>query len=140
MEQDESDFIVESVAKSGRLDKLRYDILVRRQTTINSYKEYTRYKAKGHGEHGLIDFKIELGSLYLEVQQMILNELPNEKNKIYETIEQLERDLESENISDLRRAFNYIDRLLYSKLITKVDTRESIDTRDIFEMNRKGFY
>lgn len=140
MNPEESDFIVESVAKSGKLDKLRYDILLRRQEVLNSYKEYTRYQAKGHGEHGLINFKIELGSLYLEVRQMIIREIQNEKNKIYKTPEELESDLESDDIIKLRKAFNYIESLLYDKLITKVDTRESIDTTDIFEMNKKGFY
>lgn len=131
---------VESVARTGKLDKVKFDILNRRQTTIDSYKQYTRYKALGHEEKGLVDFKIELGSLYREVKQMILREIDKEKDKEYTTAEEIEEDINSEDAKRVIKVFDYIEGLLYKKRITQIDTRETIDTSDVFEMNKKGFY
>lgn len=131
---------VESVSRTNKLDKVKYDILNRRQTTIDSYRQYTKYKAQRHPERGLIDFKIELGSLYREVKQMILREIKKEKDNTYKDVAEIEKDLESEDDSKVIAVFDYIDALLYKKKITQLDTRETTDTTDVFEMNKKGYY
>ena len=140
MENYEAQFDVESVARTNKLDKVKLDILQRRQSTINSFKEYTRYRAKGYDEKGLIDFQIELGSLYMEVRQMIIREIANDNNRIYPNIESLESDIESDEAPRVIKAFNYIESLLYKKRITQIDTREAADPTDIFGMNEKGYY
>jgi 3-hydroxy-3-methylglutaryl CoA synthase len=139
------DFDVETVGRMNKLDKVKLDILNRRQATIDSYKEYMKYQNRGHAKVGLDAFKIELGSLFIEVRQMINRELNNEKivegtEKEYSTLKQIQEDIQSDSVDRVEKAFNYIESLLYQKRITAIDTRESVDPSDIFLMNKKGFY
>lgn len=140
-----TEFDVETVSRTNKLDKVKLDILNRRQETINSYKQYMKYQNLGHSGKGLNEFKIELGALYIEVRQMINREIDNEKRKAgtekeYENLKEIEEDIESNNVERVLKAFNYIESLLYQKRITQIDTRESTDTADIIGMNKKGYY
>lgn len=140
-----TDFDVETVAKTGKLDKVKLDILNRRQATLDAYKEYTKYVDRGNPDRGIINFKIELNSLYWEVKQMILREIDNEKAKAdgtkeYNNITELSADIQSNEAEKLEKAFDYIESILYRKRITMSDTREVTDPTDIYAMNKKGFY
>lgn len=137
-----ADFDVESVARTNKLDKVKLDILNRRQETINAYKLYMKYQSSGHFQKGLAEFRNELGALFIEVKQMVSKEIKNESTKLkqYKDIQEIKEDIESEQPWKVEKAWDYIDSLLYKKRITAIDTRETTDTRDIIEMNKKGYY
>ena len=140
-----ADFDVESVARTNKLDKVKQDILNRRQATLDSYEQYVDYLNKGRPERGLNDFKIKLNSLFWEVKQMINREIKNEKvskgdEPLYTDISELQKDIQSNDSKKVEKAFDYIESILYRKRITMIDTREAIDPKDVFEMNKRGFY
>ena len=140
-----TDFDMETVAKTGKLDKVKLDILNRRQATLDAYKEFSKYVDRGEPERGIRIFRVELNSLFWEVKQMILRELDNEKVKEgelkeYKDIKELALDIQSNEEARLEKAFDYIESILYRKRITMADTREVTDPSDIYAMNRKGFY
>ena len=110
---EQTEFEVETVSRTAKLDKVKLDILNRRQDTINAYKQYMKYQNAGHITKGLNEFKIELGSLYIEVRQMIAREIDNEKpregtNKEYTNLKEIEEDIESNQAEKVKKALNYI--------------------------------
>ena len=68
---------------------------------------------------------------------MIIKAIETEKTKTYNNYKEILQDIESENEEQIIHAWHYIDELLYSKGITKGDTREVFDKEDIWESNRR---
>lgn len=139
------EFDVETVSRTNKLDKVKQDILNRRQAVLDSYEQYMKYRDRGHDNVGLSQFKMKLGTLFLECKQMIHREINNERSKKgeekeYTTLKEIDDDVKCNDAERVEKAFNYIEALLYQKHITQIDTRPTVDTTDVFEMNKKGYY
>ena len=126
--------------KTGpRQDIILFNILERRQELLNKYKEYKELGIKNN----LIDlrrlavFQATLLTLAEECRSMIIKAIETEKTKTYNNYKEILQDIESENEEQIIHAWHYIDELLYSKGITKGDTREVFDKEDIWESNRR---
>ena len=130
------DFNNSTIVGKSRTDIVNIMVLSRRSDAIDAIRLYYARKYKNK-EKGMYEFQSEIAALFHEIQQIISNELPKEKTETYDKPEQILEDIESGDEKRVLRAWQYMDRLLYSKGITKIDKKELYDRTNIFESNRR---
>lgn len=128
------DFNNSTIVGKSRTDIINIIIINRWDKSLDAIEEYYKNRAKGF-ERGMVDFQSKIASLYHAVKQIIIDELPKEKTKEYLNVEQIKQDILSGDEDRVFKAWDYIDRLLYVKGITKIDKKELYDKSDIFGEN-----
>lgn len=122
-----------------RQDIILFNILERRQDLLDKYKNYKEQGIKNGNTdiRRLGVFQAALLTLAEEVRSMIIKAQKKETEQVYKTYEEIISDLESENEEQIIKAWHYIDDLLYSKGITKGDTKDVYDKENIWDSNRR---
>ena len=131
------DFNNSTIVGKSRTDIVNIIIIQRWTDAIDAINLYYLRKAK-NVDKGMVEFQAEMASLYYQIQEMIINELPAEKDKIYKDCKDILKDIESGEEERVFTAWNYMSGLLYKKGITKIDKKELYDRTSIFDANRRN--
>lgn len=113
-------------------------ILFRKEETLDQYRKYKEelISNDNDSEQLLGRFSAWLIVLFEQNRSMLEDEWENVKHNIYTDISEIEADIGSLDKDRVIKAYRYIDKFLYSKGITKTDTRENIETRSIIKRNK----
>lgn len=131
------DFNNSTIVGKSRTDIVNIIIIQRWSDAIDAIRLFYERKVKGY-DKGMVEFQAEMASLYYQIQDIIVNELPKEKEKVYKHQIDILRDIESGDEERVFKAWNYMSRLLYIKGITKIDKKELYDRTRIFDANRRN--
>lgn len=140
----------DTIVSKPHRDVVNIIIIQRRYETINALETYKLKENQGYGTHESL-IKSKLYSLILEVKQMLDDNIEKfnkhietfskkikYKNKIYNTSEELLNAADSDNIKTIVSAFDYLDRFLYYKEITKIDTKRVAEWTNISKLNEQA--
>lgn len=108
-------------------------IIQRRYDCISSLETLKLKDSQGYGAQDAF-FKSRLYALIVEVKQMLEENIDkynkhiksNKRRtdyKIYNSVKELIKDAESDDLDKMTEAFDYLDRFLYYKEIIKIDTK-----------------
>ena len=132
------DFNNETTITRPRQDVVNFIILQRRQDTLDKYIEYKTSSLKQgiDNMNKLATFQAYLTALLEEIRSMLESKgWTNIKNNPYKDTTELIQSIESTNPEKILQAWRFIDSYLYSKGLTKTDTKDIIDMTDIEEDN-----
>jgi hypothetical protein len=133
------DFQNETLTSKPLKELINATILFRKEETLDQLKNYKIELLNDNDNDKLLFiFSAWLSVLYEQNMSMLEDEWDNIKNNTYSTIEILEEDIDSPYYQDVMRAYRFIDKFLYSKGLTKSDTRENITTHSIIKRNKKA--
>lgn len=114
--------------------------LQRRYQTINAIQAYKArfYKDSVEDNLKLAEIQANLMALYYEVDSAIYKDIQkNNKGASYTSIEQLTKDIESQEPKDVFKAWEYINQLLYRLHLTKLDSTKDINWEDPETVNEE---
>jgi len=119
-----------------RQDIVNTAILERRQAVIDQLTEYkVRDIKKGSDSFRLAVFSAHLYTLLHEIEPMLDKEWIKIKENPYKEIKDIYTYIDNNQEEEVIKAWRFINKFLYSKGITKSDTRENLDRSDILLMN-----
>lgn len=122
------DFNNERTIGTPRSDILTVLLLQRRNDVIDAIEAYKKVEYLGSQSEANV-LRARLLSLFMEIQAALLNDLGEEE------FGKLQEKVLSPKLEDSSEAFQTMDRWLYRKNITKIDTRKHYDTGDVEEEN-----
>ena len=128
----------ETTITRPRQDIILFNILERRQDLLDKFRDWKELgiKSGGSDPRKLAVFQASLITLAEEVRAMLSEAIIKDKDKTYKDYDTLLEDIESEDEDKIIKGWRFIDTLLYSKGVTKGDTREVTDRYDIWKTNR----
>jgi phosphoribosylaminoimidazole-succinocarboxamide synthase len=131
------DFNNTTTVTQPRKDVVNFIVLQRLTETIDSIKNYELKKGKNY-DSGLPELQADIMALFWTIKDMLKKSIKPEKDEIYKNTQQIEKDIRSEDEEDVYKAFDYLNAFIYSKGITKIDTKEEHDRTDIISMNEEA--
>jgi hypothetical protein len=98
---------------------------------------YWELKEGKDRDAGLPELKSKLLSLIILIRTPLERQLTKEKKGTIKELRETIYNIDYENKEELYNIIDYIEQFLYTKDVTKWDTKEQTDRTNIHEMNKK---